>query len=35
MSDKLPISIVDVEAAALQIEGQIVRTPLRKSITLS
>lgn len=35
MSDKLPISIVDVEAAALQIEGQVVRTPLRKSLTLS
>lgn len=35
MSDKLPISISDVEAAAGRIDGQIVRTPLRKSMTLS
>ena len=35
MSDKLPISISDVEAAAGRIDGQIVHTPLRKSMTLS
>lgn len=35
MSDKLPISISDVEAAAARIDGQLVRTPLRKSMTLS
>lgn len=35
MSDKLPISISDIEAAAARIDGQLVRTPLRKSMTLS
>lgn len=35
MTDKLPISIEDVESAAKILEGQIERTPMRHSKTLS
>ncbi|MCL4146390.1 UNVERIFIED_CONTAM: hypothetical protein GTU68_064547 [Idotea baltica] len=35
MSEKLPVSLADVEAAAKVIDGQIERTPLRHSRTLS
>ena len=35
MSEKLPISLDDVRDAARVLEGQVERTPLRKSRTLS
>lgn len=35
MTDKLPVSLADVEAAAVVLEGQIERTPMRHSKTLS
>jgi threonine dehydratase len=35
MTDKLPVSLTDVEAAAAVLDGQIERTPMRHSKTLS